>query len=523
MMAARPQTLLRAGGFARRPGRLAARPRRRAATSTSRELFVDGEPYGDLTRDDILDNITLSWLTNTAMSAARLYWENKGGYFSDMSVAIPAAVSVFPEELYQAPRSWAERAYPKLIHYNKLAKGGHFAAWEQPELLVAGDARGVQVAALSPRTRAGRAPPRRPATVRAHSLRRPLDRVAVDAAPWSADRHADASARRITAADPTMQTILLDAAESMPRTTASPRRRDRPTGAAIRPFRVEIPRSGARRSAPADLRDALARAGDGRRPVAGRAARDDAGARALLGDATTTGAGARRGSTPCRKFITEIDGLDIHFIHVRSKHANALPIIVTHGWPGSVVEQLKIIGPLTDPTAHGGSAEDAFDVVIPSMPGYGFSGKPTDDRLGSAAHRPRLDRADEAPRLHAVRRAGRRLGRARHRADGRAGAAGTARHPHQHARRRAARNRRGAFSRRARCRPASRPTRSARASSSPSSTRTASATPSRWDCARRRCTAIADSPVGLAAWLLDHDAAQLRAHRARLRRADRRA
>ena len=76
-------------------------------------------------------------------------------------------------------------------------------------------------------------------------------------------------------------------------------------------------------------------------------------------------------------FVTEIDGLDIHFIHVRSKHENALPLIVTHGWPGSVVEQLKIVEPLTNPTAHGGSASDAFDVVIPSMPGYGFSGKPT--------------------------------------------------------------------------------------------------------------------------------------------------
>ena len=76
-------------------------------------------------------------------------------------------------------------------------------------------------------------------------------------------------------------------------------------------------------------------------------------------------------------FVTEIDGLDIHFIHVRSKHEDALPLIVTHGWPGSVVEQLKIVGPLTDPTAHGASASDAFHVVIPSMPGYGFSGKPT--------------------------------------------------------------------------------------------------------------------------------------------------
>ena len=77
------------------------------------------------------------------------------------------------------------------------------------------------------------------------------------------------------------------------------------------------------------------------------------------------------------QFVTTIDGVDIHFIHVRSRHPNALPVIVTHGWPGSVIEQLKIIGPLTDPTAHGGRAQDAFDVVIPSMPGYGFSGKPT--------------------------------------------------------------------------------------------------------------------------------------------------
>jgi pimeloyl-ACP methyl ester carboxylesterase len=84
---------------------------------------------------------------------------------------------------------------------------------------------------------------------------------------------------------------------------------------------------------------------------------------------------ARLNAVP--NFITEIDGLDIHFIHVRSKHENALPVIVTHGWPGSIVEQLKIIDPLTNPTAHGKSASDAFDVVIPSMPGYGFSGKPT--------------------------------------------------------------------------------------------------------------------------------------------------
>jgi pimeloyl-ACP methyl ester carboxylesterase len=89
------------------------------------------------------------------------------------------------------------------------------------------------------------------------------------------------------------------------------------------------------------------------------------------------------------QFVTTIDGLDIHFIHVRSRHPNAMPLIITHGWPGSVLEQIKLIGPLTDPTAHGGTAEDAFDVVIPSMPGYGFSGKPTSpgwgpERMGRA-------------------------------------------------------------------------------------------------------------------------------------------
>jgi pimeloyl-ACP methyl ester carboxylesterase len=97
-------------------------------------LFVDGQPFGDVSRDDILDNITLCWLTNTALSSARLYWENKFAYFSPKGISIPVAVSVFPDELYQAPRSWAERAYPKLVHYNKLDKGGHFPAWEQPQL-----------------------------------------------------------------------------------------------------------------------------------------------------------------------------------------------------------------------------------------------------------------------------------------------------------------------------------------------------------------------------------------------------
>jgi pimeloyl-ACP methyl ester carboxylesterase len=92
---------------------------------------------GGITRDDVLDNATLFWLTNTAISAARLYWENEALFFAPQNVTIPVAVSAFPDELYQAPRSWVERAYPKLLYYNKQDEGGHFAAWEQPERLVA--------------------------------------------------------------------------------------------------------------------------------------------------------------------------------------------------------------------------------------------------------------------------------------------------------------------------------------------------------------------------------------------------
>jgi len=95
-------------------------------------------PGGRTYRDDLLDNITLYWLTNTGVSVARLYWENKGDFFDAKNISIPFAISVFPDELYQAPRSWAERAYPhNLIYYNTLDRGGHFAAWEQPGLFAA--------------------------------------------------------------------------------------------------------------------------------------------------------------------------------------------------------------------------------------------------------------------------------------------------------------------------------------------------------------------------------------------------
>jgi len=131
-MGLRPQTLY---GIADSPVGLAAYILDHDAWSYDHiaKLFA-GQPFGDITRDDILDNVTLYWLTNTAISSARLYWENKLSFFGVKNVSVPVAVSAFPEELYQAPKSWSERAYPNLIYYNKLDKGGHFAAWEQPEL-----------------------------------------------------------------------------------------------------------------------------------------------------------------------------------------------------------------------------------------------------------------------------------------------------------------------------------------------------------------------------------------------------
>jgi pimeloyl-ACP methyl ester carboxylesterase len=149
-----------------------------------------------------------------------------------------------------------------------------------------------------------------------------------------------------------------------------------PEGAAVRPFKVEVPEE-----ALLDLRRRIAGTRWPERELVGDASQGvqlatvQALARYWATDYDWRKCEARLRALP--NFVTEIDGLDVHFIHVRSKHEDALPMIVTHGWPGSVVEQLKIVAPLTDPTAHRGRVEDAFHLVIPSMPGYGYSGKPT--------------------------------------------------------------------------------------------------------------------------------------------------
>jgi pimeloyl-ACP methyl ester carboxylesterase len=135
IMSTRPQTLY---GMADSPVDLAAFAIDHGDGTGQPGLLgriLRGDLPGDLTRDDILDNITLYWLTNTGVSAARLYWENKASFFDAKPITIPFAISVFPDELYQAPRSWAERAYPdNLIYFNEVERGGHFAAWEQPQV-----------------------------------------------------------------------------------------------------------------------------------------------------------------------------------------------------------------------------------------------------------------------------------------------------------------------------------------------------------------------------------------------------
>jgi pimeloyl-ACP methyl ester carboxylesterase len=131
-MGLRPQTLY---GLADSPVALAAWMLDHDARSYDDiAAAFAGQPVGSLTRDEVLDNITLTWVTNTGMSSGRLYWENTLGFFDVKNVTVPAAVSVFPNELYQAPRSWTEQAYPNLIYFNEVPEGNHFAAWQEPEL-----------------------------------------------------------------------------------------------------------------------------------------------------------------------------------------------------------------------------------------------------------------------------------------------------------------------------------------------------------------------------------------------------
>ena len=177
----------------------------------------------------------------------------------------------------------------------------------------------------------------------------------------------------------------------------------------VRPFRIEVPE--------ADLADLRARLARTRWPEAETVADWSQGiplayTRELCDYWADTydwrATEARLNRLP--QFVTELDGLDVHFLHLRSPHPGALPLVLTHGWPGSVLEFEKVLGPLVDPVAHGGDAADAFDVVVPSLPGYGFSAKPHADRVDGAADRRGVGDADGPSGLRALRGPGRRLG-----------------------------------------------------------------------------------------------------------------
>ena len=303
MMSARPQAV--GYGMTDSPAGLAAFL---LAHPGFRTWKFGSDPQQSPTRDDVLDNFTLYWLTNSATSAARLYWENGGRSAISATalktgdITVPVAITVFPEDVYLPPETWARRAFKTLSYFHEVDKGGHFAAWEQPALF----AEEVR-AAFKP----------------------------LRAAQAKTDGGSDA----------------------------------------ISPFRVNFPDE--------ELADLKRRIAATRWPEREIVLDQSQGvqlatiqklARYWSTDYDWRKAEAKLNRYP--QFLTNIDGVDIHFLHVRSKENNALAIIVTHGWPGSVIEQLKIIDPLTNPVAHGGTASDAFDVVIPSLPGYGFSGKP---------------------------------------------------------------------------------------------------------------------------------------------------
>ena len=441
--------------------------------------MFDGGAEG-LTRDDILDNITLYWLTNTAVSSGRLYWENNSAFFAPKGITIPVAVSVFPDEIYPAPQSWAEKAYPNLIHYKKRDKGGHFAAWEQPKLFVEelrAGFRSLRTQAIVRRDARKRArhPPPPPdggndwGKCSRRAMRRPQARFTVRRVYRNSVAHRGSMEIDLQPPDDHAKETIMTNRNRTPSFGQAPGTRQA-AGSTIDPP-LHLPRPDAELD---DLRRRIRRrAGPRRRPSRITSQGVQLATMQELAHYWATDYDWRKCEAQLNalpQFITEIDGLDIHFIHVRSKHQNALPVIVTHGWPGSIIEQLKIIDPLTNPTAHGGTRGGRVRRRDPVDAGLRLLRQADGDRLGSRPHRARVDRADEAPRLHAVRRAGRRLGNAHHRADGAAGAAGAARHPHQHAGHDPARHREGACGRRARRPPVSPPTRSTRTSSSPSST-----------------------------------------------------
>ena len=271
-----------------------------------------------------------------------------------------------------------------------------------------------------------------------------------------------------------------------------------PTTTEITPFHVDIPGGGARRPAPAHRRDALAEQGDwsttARRACSWRRSRRSP----TTGRTSTTSARVEARLNALPQFMTEIDGVDIHFIHVRSQHEDALPLIMTHGWPGSVIEMLDADRPADRPDRAWRQRRGRVPPRAAVPAGLRLLGRAGRDRLGPGPDRTGLGRADAPPRLHPLRRPGRRRGRRRHRRDGPPGTRGPDRHPHEPARAGAERRRAAAGGHRAGT------SRRARAIAHLPDSGNGYFV----ELSTRPQTigyALLDSPVALAAWMLDHD------------------
>ena len=340
IMASRPQTLY---GIADSPVGLAAwlldhdDAGGQPAAAMTAGLRRTHSTSGELTREEILDNITLFWVTNTAVSASRLYWEYKGDYWDAKGVNIPVAVSVFPGEQYEAPRSWTERAYPNLCTTTSSTK----AATSRP-----GKSRSSS-------------PP---------SCARPSGRCGIEMNLTHKESMKSRLCNPIAAA---LAFCLVSF--SAPGSSAEDR--------SIRPFKAQIGQ--------AQIDDMRRRVRATRFPE--RETVDDFSQGVQLEKLKPLveywgksydwrKAEAKLNALP--QFITRIDGLDMHFIHVRSRHANALPMLMPHGWPGSVFELLKVVDPLVNPTAHGGRAEDAFHLVLPRCRAMAFQASRRKPRAG---------------------------------------------------------------------------------------------------------------------------------------------
>ena len=350
--------------------------------------FVDGEPVGNLTRDNILDNITVYWLTGTAASAARSYWEDARALAAALAsgqppppVSVPVGFTTFPGEIWASPRSWVEAVYPGLAYFNEVDRGGHFAAWEEPELFST-ELRAAFSRSLRDEVtwRSGSTP--------SHS-----------AAPEPIER------RRVQEGEMSVTTEKPGAPPRSGRSRCTSRKRRSSTSAGASRRRA----GPTRRRSPIDP---------------GRPAGEAPPARRVLGNRLRLAQG--RGDAQRAAAVHHGDRRTGHPVRAHPLAARATPcrLLMTHGWPGSIIELLKVIEPLTDPTAHGGRAEDAFHLVLPTMPGYGFSGNPTDDRLEPGPDGERVPRADAPARVPAVRLPGRRLGRDHLGAAGGAGAEG---------------------------------------------------------------------------------------------------